>query len=302
MRYLIGILLVILTIGCNNDDDGTNTVAIPDTNGAAFSVSTQTFTETYNTIRDALNANENIQIIAEVDHTTNAQNAGLDLRNTRLLLFGNPNLGTPLMQINQTAGIDLPQKILVYEDANGNIFVAYNSAAYVVARHGVGEAETLAQIDNALQNFALLGSGGTVTVNTTTGLVEGEGISTITSTRDFETTYNRAHSLIEDNPNLSILAEVNHTANAQSVNLVLPPTRLLVFGNPSLGTPLLQNSQTTALELPQKMLVWEDENGTVYISYNDPQYVQQRHEITNNTDVLNQINTALAMIAENAAN
>jgi len=80
---------------------------------------------------------------------------GLDLAPTRLVVFGNPNLGTPLMQSAQTLGIDLPQKMLVYENADGEVNVAYNDPAFLAARHGVeGNADVLTTITNALNNLS----------------------------------------------------------------------------------------------------------------------------------------------------
>jgi len=73
----------------------------------------------------------------------------------------------------------------------------------------------------------------------------------------------------------------------------LNPTRLIIFGNPNLGTPLMQNSQTTALDLPQKMLVWQDDADVVHVSYNDPAYLVKRHGITDNENILSTITMAL---------
>ena len=302
MKIFAGLLLLFFTLSCNNDTDGNTSSAIPDTNGAAFALSNNTFTDTYTTIRDAINANPNSTIVAEVNHGLNAQNAGLELRNTRLIIFGNPALGTPVMQANQLAGIDLPQKMLVYEDSSQNVFVAFNDTSYLAARHDVAAVETLPQIQNALRNFAILGTDGTLETNEATAISVGEGIVTITSTNDFPTTYNKLRSSISNNANLQLMGEVNHRANAQTVGLELGSTSLLIFGNPTLGTPLMQNAQTTALDLPQKMLVWEDEDSVVHISYNDPNYLMGRHNISENETILAQIREALDGLATNAAN
>ena len=72
-----------------------------------------------------------------VARDANAANAGLTLNPTRLVVFGNPNIGTPLMQTSATAGIDLPLKILVWEDSNGDVFVSTNETRYLEHRHGL---------------------------------------------------------------------------------------------------------------------------------------------------------------------
>jgi uncharacterized protein (DUF302 family) len=80
-----------------------------------------------------------LTVFARVDHAAGAAAAGLPLRATELLVFGNAKGGTPLMQAAQTLGIDLPLKALVYEDAAGKIWLAYNDPAWLARRHGLGQ-------------------------------------------------------------------------------------------------------------------------------------------------------------------
>jgi len=79
-------------------------------------------------------------IFAVVDHGDGAEIAGLSLRPTQLVLFGTPKGGTPLMQEQQTAGIDLPLKALAWEDANGKVWLTYNDPAWIAQRHGLAAA------------------------------------------------------------------------------------------------------------------------------------------------------------------
>jgi uncharacterized protein (DUF302 family) len=92
--------------------------------------------------------------------------------------------------------------------------------------------------------------------------------------------------------NLNIANRINHTAAAASVGLVMRPTQLLVFGSPTLGTPLMLCSQTMGIDLPLKGLVWQDEEGRVYLSYNDLKHIGKRHDITlNSCPALQQVMT-----------
>jgi uncharacterized protein (DUF302 family) len=77
---------------------------------------------------------------ARVDHAAGAASAGLSLRPTELLIFGNAKAGTPLMQADQAIGIDLPLKALVYQDASGKVWLAYNDPSWLASRHGLGAA------------------------------------------------------------------------------------------------------------------------------------------------------------------
>jgi uncharacterized protein (DUF302 family) len=80
-----------------------------------------------------------VTIFATVDHAAGATGAGLPLRATTLVIFGNPAAGTPMMQAAQTAGIDLPLKALVWQDADGTVRLSYNDLAWIAARHGIGD-------------------------------------------------------------------------------------------------------------------------------------------------------------------
>lgn len=81
-----------------------------------------------------------IGVFARIDHASGAAKAGLSLRPTELLIFGKAEGGTPLMQSNQTAGIDLPLKALVWQDASGKVWLSYNDPAWLAKRHAVGIA------------------------------------------------------------------------------------------------------------------------------------------------------------------
>src|ERR1700681_2653703 len=82
-----------------------------------------------------------MKVFARIDHASGATEAGLELRPTELIIFGNARGGTPLMQSVQTVGIDLPLKALVWEDASGTTWLSYNEPSWIVQRHGVTNAE-----------------------------------------------------------------------------------------------------------------------------------------------------------------
>ena len=78
-----------------------------------------------------------VKLFAVVDHSGEAENAGMHMRPTKLLIFGNPKAGTPLMLASPSVAIDLPLKILVWEDTDGKVWISYNSPAYLQTRHGL---------------------------------------------------------------------------------------------------------------------------------------------------------------------
>jgi uncharacterized protein (DUF302 family)/uncharacterized membrane protein YidH (DUF202 family) len=76
---------------------------------------------------------------------------------------------------------------------------------------------------------------------------------------------------------VALFALVDHSGEAAKVGMKMPPTKLLIFGNPKAGTPLMLAAPSSAIDLPLKILVWEDVQGKVWVSYNSPQYLQERH-------------------------
>jgi len=121
------------------------------------------------------------------------------------------------------------------------------------------------------------------------GLIIKESLSNI------ETTYSKLKTIIDNNPNLKVILELDHSKNAASVDLELAPTKILMFGNPKLGTLLMQASQTASIDLPQKIVVYADSitSNNAKIAYNDPLYLKERHTIKDIDDTLKTISNAL---------
>ncbi|MEZ4383896.1 MAG: DUF302 domain-containing protein [Nannocystaceae bacterium] len=101
------------------------------------------------------------------------------------------------------------------------------------------------------------------------------GLVIVDSAQDVDATVERLRADIEAK-GFKIMAVVDHSANAAGVDLELAPTKLILFGKPEAGTPLMQAKRTVAIDLPQKILVWE-ENGATKIAFNDPAWVLARH-------------------------
>lgn len=93
---------------------------------------------------------------------------------------------------------------------------------------------------------------------------------------------------------IKVMARVDHAAGAKSAGLDLPATQLLIFGNPKLGTPLMQANRMIGLDLPMKALAWQDEAGKVFLSYTTPSALQARHEIKERDKIFGVMTKALA--------
>ena len=103
---------------------------------------------------EALVKERGLNVFARIDHAAGAAKVGKTLRSTELLIFGNPQGGTPLMECAQTAGIDLPLKALVWTDAAGKVMLSYNDPAYLAKRHGAASCPAIESLTKALDGLA----------------------------------------------------------------------------------------------------------------------------------------------------
>jgi uncharacterized protein (DUF302 family) len=110
----------------------------PTADGMIHLRSKQSVAETLQRL-EALVKSKGLEVFCHVDHSGAAEKAGLTMKPTQLLIFGSPKAGTPLMVASPTLAIDLPLKALIWEDSEGRVWVSYNSAEYLKARHNIPE-------------------------------------------------------------------------------------------------------------------------------------------------------------------
>ena len=123
-----------------------------------------------------------------------------------------------------------------------------------------------------------------------------DGMVHLSSPHRVSETLQRLKSVVSTR-GIAILAEIDHSGDAAKAGLKMQPAQLLIFGNPKAGTPVMVAAPTAALDLPLKALVWEDTAGKVWLSYNSPEYLKQRHNIPD--DLLKNI-SGIRAIAEEA--
>ena len=112
-------------------------------------------------------------------------------------------------------------------------------------------------------------------------VVKDRGIVTIPSNHSVDETVDRLKSILQSR-DIILFALIDHSGEAAKVGMKMPPTKLLIFGNPKGGTPLMLAAPSIALDLPLKILVAEDAQGKVWLSYNSPEYLKGRHGLPSN--------------------
>jgi len=99
---------------------------------------------------------------------------------------------------------------------------------------------------------------------------------------------------------ITIVTRWSHDAGAKKAGIDLRPTELLIFGNPKLGSHMFTSNQTAGIDLPMKALVWQDEKGQVWLAYNDPQYIADRHGIKDRAKIVKKMTGALKKLTDKA--
>src|SRR5437016_7625059 len=128
-----------------------------------------------------------------------------------------------------------------------------------------------------------------------------EGLTTIPSSLCPKETMDRLVAEIRAK-GMNVFARIDHSAGAAEVGLKLAPTELIIFGNARAGTPLMQSVQTVGIDLPLKVLVWEDAGGKTWLSYNEPSWIARRHGVRNAEQVVSKMGAALSAMARKVAN
>jgi uncharacterized protein (DUF302 family) len=126
---------------------------------------------------------------------------------------------------------------------------------------------------------------------------QAEGVVNLPTHSSVDETITHLQSMLREK-GVQIFALIDHSGEAKRAGIEMRPTKLLIFGNPKAGTPLMLAAPSIAIDLPLKLLVWEDSSGQVWISYNTPEYLQKRHSLPQN---LAAALAAVEVLAKNAA-
>ena len=127
-----------------------------------------------------------------------------------------------------------------------------------------------------------------------------DGLITLASNHPVKATMDRLEAALRDK-GITLFARIDHAAGAASVDMPLRPTELIIFGNPKAGTPLMQARQSIGIDLPLKMLGWQDAAGKVWLAYNDPAWLARRHGLQGEAEAaVAGLAKALAMLAAGA--
>lgn len=273
--------------------------AAPQADGVVVLPSNANLDVSLDRLESSIDGKPPINMAFVLDHQANAESIGLRLDPTTLTCFGNPGLGTPIMQSNQAIALDFPLKMAIWTDVPDaeETFVAYNDPEYLKHRYQIHDRDAeFDTMSGALEGLAADATGGGNAANRTralrnkAGLPEGAVVTA--SAHSVVDTVDRLIAGFEGTP-MNVVARIDHAQAASDIGLDLRPTTTLYFGNPAVGTPFMVASQSFSLDLPNRAAVWEDEHGQVWVAVNDFHFLTARHGLDMEDDAT-AVNAALA--------
>lgn len=248
---------------------------------AAAIAEAESVDDAVNIAKEALER-DHFEIVLVVDHQAAAKSVDLELRPTKVIFARPPKrLERALLRRSETIGIDLPVKVLVFEDADGAIQTRFNPEGYIADRHDFKIFDPdLWRMNRAVNKFVELDN----------------GLVTVLSNRSAQDTSLAIQAALDATGVFRIPLVFNYSEGSRKRDKIL-----IVFGNPLAGTPLMQATQEVAIDLPQKFLIWEDRHDNVFITYNDPFFIAKRHNVQGQDARLTAISNALAKFASAGA-
>lgn len=296
MRFIISALALTLFISCSSDN---KTITYPNTTGLVYAESEESFTTTYNKLRSELQQGD-FTIYKEIDFKTYAESYRKRSRNAKMILFSNPSLETPLIDIKPELGLEFPTRILTFEDRDKFVLLAYNNTEYLSRVYNLNTGmSAVANMESSLSNI-VTNVAGNMTLKNETATV-GLNYLTVPSMSSFNDTYNRLRNRISDSQEMKLITEVDHQANARSIGLNIRPNKVLIFSTGEMEANLVDQYQLSIIDLPIRILVWEDANNKTHIAWQDIDTLTYRHLKGNSVDGLDDIRRMIRSMAMEAA-
>ena len=221
-------------------------------------------------------------VIADIDHARLAAKAGSPMPPAHVLIWSDPELDAAILQHNPLAAVDLPLRILAFEDQNtGKAAVIVNSYDYMAQRHSLPDDQRLRARYTTAITRALDGVPEDAIAALPTDAKLDPGLVTLDSPYDFAATEERIMEAINAQSDTVTFGTVDFTERSKKSGVILQPMRLLLFGGPGPGGRAMKSAPTLGLDaFCQKMLIWQDDDGGVHVTFNDLLTIAARQQVS----------------------
>lgn len=235
----------------------------------------------FGTLRTNVAAATALDVIVEIDHSRLAEELEEDMPPSRVLIFSDPALEAGLLQIDPRIGIDLPLRILSFEDSDsGESAIIYNSIDYIAWRYGVTVPGTLRADYEKTIRLATAGIAADKIASFPTDDMTPDGLVVLESPHSFDETLDRLRAAVDFQDDTVWFGEVDFTERSGEVGADISPTRLFLFGGPGPGGRAMANAPSLGLDaFCQKLLVIQDADGSVRVLFNDLLALADRQDV-----------------------
>ena len=226
--------------------------------------------KTTDALVEAISGNlSDFEIVVVIDHSRLAAKEGVAMPPATVTIYSDPKVNTPLMKLNPRVGLDLPQKILVYEEA-GEPTITYSDANFLSQRHGINDQTALQNYDSAMESGLRGLDDGLLDIVTGKGVTRDYGIQEIASDFTHPETIERLKNSVMSQGDTVWFGEVDFKMQAASSGVELRPAMLLLFGGPKPGGVAMAKFPKLGLDaFCQKLLVYVDDAENVKVIFND---------------------------------
>jgi len=236
----------------------------------------------YKTLEANVQSQEDYEVIVDIDHARLAQKVESPMPPSHVLIWSDPKLETEILKINPVAAIDLPLRVLAFEDPfSGKAAVIANRFDSLMNRHGLpDDAAIRERYETAISN-ATEGIPSESIASFSSDKIPDAGLVTLDSPHDFNTTETRIMDAINAQDDTVFFATVDFTDRAKKFGVSLAPIRLILFGAPGPGGKAMSTAPILGLDVfCQKMLIWQDTAGAVHVTFNDLLVLAEHQQVS----------------------
>ncbi|MGI9201235.1 MAG: DUF302 domain-containing protein [Woeseiaceae bacterium] len=225
---------------------------------------------------------DHLQPVADIDHSRLAHAAGSPMPPARVLVFSDAKLEADLIKLNPLTALDLPLRVLTFEDdADGSTKVVHNSFDYLVSRYQLApeQASALRETYAGDIKTVMQGIPDTAVMSFENDAMQPTGIVTIKSPYAFAETLERVNAAIDAQDDTMHFGEIDFQANAAEQGVEISSSYMILFGGPAPGGKAMTSAPTLGLDgFCQKFLIWQDEKGRTFLSFNDLLALAERQD------------------------
>lgn len=242
-----------------------------------------------------LGTNPGLNIYAHINHKENADKVGMKLGENQVFFFDNPRFSSPLIRENPLVALEFPNRVAFCKKENES-FVFSRSGEWIKQRYGLKFSPALQSYNNLAKTFIKQASMAEFAKEDSIQIAKHKGIESVKSTKNFEETVKGIEAVLDQNEKIFKVVSLDFKEKAEDINIALEPLHLFIFGNPEVGTQLMQKNPNFSIDLPLKILVREAPDGEVLVYYNDMNFLAEIHNVEFDNDLPTKINMIVQKI------